>query len=315
MEKTYDMQKTFLLSETQNEEFWEKVLYVEKWHSSGLGGPGALWIITADKLLYQIGFETFPYDENNLAQFNQFFEVERYDKNLSRRIYKIESHGWKYLEHENDIWIRNQYAEEFEKQIEKYSQRENFIFSPQVFAGIIGVEGEIERVLEEKFAQLLIDKRMEAIRREKKRDRITIRSEQFTWMPLYMNNENSMPQVGEYALLFAKRDKQIKAYKFSITYQMPEEKPMLIKAGEIPELFILCVNEYDTVIGPYEYPDVNNSGATNTINFEHTFHNLDMNNYGRFIRAFKTMEEAKSYCVPIATSRYQITLENLYIPQ
>ncbi len=32
----------FYLSLTKDNKFWDKVLYVEKWHSSGLVGPGAL---------------------------------------------------------------------------------------------------------------------------------------------------------------------------------------------------------------------------------------------------------------------------------
>lgn len=47
-----NMKNTFSLSITKNERFWEKVLYVEKWGASGLGGWGALWIITDEKLLY-----------------------------------------------------------------------------------------------------------------------------------------------------------------------------------------------------------------------------------------------------------------------
>ncbi len=73
MENNRIYKNTFSLSLTKDNKFWDKVLYVEKWHSSGLGGPGALWIISSEKLLYQIGFEAFPYDEDHLEEFNDFF--------------------------------------------------------------------------------------------------------------------------------------------------------------------------------------------------------------------------------------------------
>ena len=152
---------TFLLDLTKDKEFWDKVLYVEKWRSSGLGGPGALWIVTSEKLLYQIGFETFPYDENHLEEFNDFFAEEYYDKVNDKHTYKIESKGWKYLDRRHqgeDIWIRDEYAEIFEQQYIAKRKRDVHVFGPQLFARLIGVEGENERMVEENFAEVLLQK-------------------------------------------------------------------------------------------------------------------------------------------------------------
>lgn len=123
-----------------------------------MGGPGGLWIVTSEKLLYQIGFETFPYDENHLEEFNDFFAEEYYDKVNDKHVYKIESKGWKYLDRRHygeDIWIRDEYAEIFEQQYIAKRERDVHVFGPQLFAGLIGVEGEIERTVEENFAEVL----------------------------------------------------------------------------------------------------------------------------------------------------------------
>lgn len=100
-----DCNQTFTL-EDLDERFWKKVLYVEKWHSSGFWGSGRLWMITSDKILYQIGFETFPYNENCLEQFLE----ERYGREQWRNIYKIESKGWKYISCGKPIWIKKEYS-------------------------------------------------------------------------------------------------------------------------------------------------------------------------------------------------------------
>lgn len=155
---TFVVRGTFSLELTKDTEFWDKVLYVEKWRSSGLGGPGDLWLVTSEKLLYQINFETFPYDENHLEEFNDFFAEEYYDRENDKHTYKIESKGWKYLDRRRygeDIWIREEYAEIFEQQyIAKRKEKGVLVFGPQLFAGQIGVEGEIERMLEENFAKM-----------------------------------------------------------------------------------------------------------------------------------------------------------------
>ena len=45
------MVNTFKLSDL-NQNFWEKVLFIQITHSSGLGGPGAIWIITSEMKLF-----------------------------------------------------------------------------------------------------------------------------------------------------------------------------------------------------------------------------------------------------------------------
>ena len=152
------IKNTFSLSLTTTKEFWDKVLYVEKWRSSGLGGSGALWIMTSEKLLYQIGFETFPYNENCLEAFSDFFAEDEFDRINYKRVYKIEKKGWKYLGSRplgSSIWIKDEFVDEFLKRYKEASANHIFVFSPQIFAEIIGVKGEVERMVEEDLAKII----------------------------------------------------------------------------------------------------------------------------------------------------------------
>ena len=45
--------KTFKL-EDLNAEFWSKVILINIWPSSGVGGSGSLWIVTSDEKQYYI---------------------------------------------------------------------------------------------------------------------------------------------------------------------------------------------------------------------------------------------------------------------
>lgn len=308
-----DSDQTFALEEL-DANFWDKVLYVEKWHSSGMGGPGCLWMITSDQLLYQIGFETFPYDENHLERFHSFFEVERYDRAQWRNIYKIESKGWKYIDSGKMIWIKNEYAKEFEEELKKAKKQKKYVFSPEIFAKILGVTGELERVREVNFQRMIDKQQMENDKREKEREKIRLLPKHFEWKALYMNNSVQLLQEGEYALIFKRVNGEMKAYKFSIIYQRQEVKPLQIRIDVPPELYILFENCYSEVEGPYCYPDPNDNGNTDLVEETNTFHNLDINNYGEFVRAFRTMEEAKEYAAVVATSRWQVNCKNLYVP-
>ena len=151
-----DVDQTFTLEEL-DDVFWDKVIYVEKWHSSGMGGPGCLWIFTTDKLLYQICLDDrcFPFNEYYLEAFCDFFAVERYDKNKCRDIYRIESEGWCFLRDSDDVWIRQEYTKAFREKLQEEKKGSWYVCKVTVFAEILGIQDEIPRIRERKFAMLL----------------------------------------------------------------------------------------------------------------------------------------------------------------
>ena len=67
--------------------------------------------MTSEKLLYQISFETFPYNENCLEAFSDFFAEDEFDRINYKRVYKIEKKGCKYLDSRplgSSIWIKDE---------------------------------------------------------------------------------------------------------------------------------------------------------------------------------------------------------------
>ena len=156
MAKFRDVDQTFTLEEL-DDVFWDKVISVEKCHSSGMGGPGCLWIFTTDKLLYQICLDDrcFPFNEDHLEAFCDFFAVERYDKNKRRDIYRIESEGWCYFWDSEDVWIRQEYTEAFREKLQEEKKGSWYVFKVTVFAEILGIQDGIPRIRERKFAMLL----------------------------------------------------------------------------------------------------------------------------------------------------------------
>lgn len=56
------MSNTFKLSDL-NQSFWDKVIFIQVCHPSGMGGPGVIWIITNEHKLYVIGITELPFNE------------------------------------------------------------------------------------------------------------------------------------------------------------------------------------------------------------------------------------------------------------
>lgn len=70
--------KTFELSD-MDDKFWDKVIFINIWPSSGMGGPGSLWIVTADKKEFFISFQKFPYSEGSLGEFTPILKYKEKD--------------------------------------------------------------------------------------------------------------------------------------------------------------------------------------------------------------------------------------------
>jgi hypothetical protein len=83
---------TFYLKDL-DEEFWAKVVFFQIYHSSGSGGPEALWLVTEDKKKYYLGFEGLPFNEYYLAEnLNDLFKQSD-ECDGSRKPYVIEGKG------------------------------------------------------------------------------------------------------------------------------------------------------------------------------------------------------------------------------
>ncbi len=140
---------------------------------------------------------------------------------------------------------------------------------------------EIDRIKEEKW--------------EKKR----LREEDMVWHPVYPNNMPDNGEAGIYCLIFKESSDGIYCCKWTIEYQLEETGPMCTEFDAKTEAYILHMKRYFDVKGPLEYPEPNNHRDRDIIRDIHredrpTLHNCDINDYGDFVRAYKTLEEAKA---------------------
>lgn len=118
----------------------------------------------------------------------------------------------------------------------------------------------------------------------------------FVWKPYYPNNMICNGVEGFYCLFPIKhRDDSVTVRKYTIIFQYPQNEDGFTLSEEEPELYILFEKIYSEINGNFEYPKpINNSCLDNCEDCgEVTFTHCDVNSFGRFIRAYKTIEEAK----------------------
>ena len=126
---------------------------------------------------------------------------------------------------------------------------------------------------------------------------------------MHMNNSPDNPEMGVYALLMRRDDEKIKGVKYSILYQYEESSPMLFDSDAEIEAYILFCEDYDDIIGPWDYHSVSRQECAELYGKENhfppelayydwiTFSDGDIHNFGRFLRTFQSLEEAKEYAM------------------
>lgn len=302
--------KTFKLEEL-NETFWNNVILVNIQNSSGMGGWGCLWIVTVEPRLYFIGFEGFPYNERKLEEFNPLFNKS---SNPEYR-YVVEERGWKYIE-DRKILIRDDFYElfiKFYKDETKWARGgSHYVHIPEIAAKALGVT-ELERVNYE-VSEKLMDE--ECIKRKEswlERRKLYITEEDINWQILYPNNQKTMFQLGEYALLFKKHDGEVAGYRFSIVYQREETEPLVWKSLDAIEAYNLFEKKYEKVEGPLYYSEMQVKEITYEVFDEPwiTLNQFEINNLGEFMRSFKTLDEAKKYVLDKVNMRQYVNRKNM----
>lgn len=106
------MVNTFKLSDL-DQNFCEKVLFIQITHSSGLGGPGAIWIITSEMKLFFIGLSELPYNEwTDLGKLSPL--LEKTSLTDGRAEFKAVSMGYRYSPLGN-VLVKEEYFAKYEK--------------------------------------------------------------------------------------------------------------------------------------------------------------------------------------------------------
>ena len=309
--------KTFRLEEI-DEKFWEKVLLINIWRSSGLGGPGGMWFVTSDKNVYFISFETFPYSEHNLGAFNPIFNRKR-DNKSKKVIFEAENRGWKYIENEN-TFVRDYFYDNFikvyDKKKDELGQQWHYMkHMPDIAAEALGMgDAKLERFDEVEFWKLLQKNIEEAAKCEIARRKIALTAKDFNWSKIYANNDPQTGfEFGEYAMIFKEYEGKVKGYKFSVIYQREETSPLLMKGINAKiERYNLFETKYDDVQGSLTVGEsIIRDDYWYTMDKTNTLNDYSVNSHGEFIRSFETMEDAKEYLVGFVNSRGYVDKKNI----
>ena len=299
--------RTFKLEEL-HQEFWQKVIFFEIQHSSGMGGSGCLWLITSDVKLYFIDFDGFPY-EGKPGEFHPLLGSEFRDGEV---LYQAERQGFK--RYENHLtFVKEQYYEEFKKAYyniwHKNVGRIHYVHMPDVMVQALGVS-KIERfdyevsVQKGKEFEELID------RCDREHEKRKLSEKYFEWLPLYENNIPSFStgEIGWYCMLLKEVKGKVAGHRFTILYQHEEIEPLHRFMNAKIEKYILLERTYDDVIGNLRYPDFTKDIKDSYV---HTLDSMDLNSHGEFIRAFDTIEGAKNYAIEVANKRNYANTDNI----
>ena len=300
-----DFVKTFDL-EDLTESFWEKVVFWHVEYSSSWTGPGFLIMVTNDRKRYLIGFEDLPFGELCLGdKLNPIFLWSK-----DRKEYAIEGNGWKRVRDKRDIgeaFVRDDIYKSF---MEVYSSEEGAAMC--LLDDIVGLALGTKEL--ERFTYIRTVKFREKFRKEMKEfkeehERNKLLPEHLKWKPLYVNNIKDNGQFGEYAVLITKKDDNYRAGKFTILFQEPQSSPMHTEPGKEPECYILFEKSYYDVYGPAFYPEKGETDDVFGSSYEEraflkwiSFDEGDMTDYGKFLRCFKTLEEARNYALVFANA-------------
>ena len=323
-----DRTHTFDLQDL-DDAFWKSVVFYQIYPSSGMGGPGCLCLVTEDKKMYVLGFEGISFSEFDLGKKFPFFGRKK-EYNDRDMIDETDNRVWKRVLRNiafvrEDIWPAFQATWDNEELV-----KEKVVFSysniPDIVGLAIGAES-LERLdyIEWALFREEMNRKMAAIEAEHERNKLT--EEHFEWKPFYINNIKSNEQGGWYALLFTEKDGVISGAKFSIVFQRHQallRGHAYVSDQDEIELYHLYKKTYYDVIGPLEYPPCKDErqeelwekkyGDNGTASKGHnlaffdwiTLDDADVNRYGKFMRSFKSLEEAKEYAMCFANANSHI---------
>ena len=298
------MGNTFKLSEL-NQDFWNKVIFIQIVHSSGLGGPGAIWIITSEMNLYFIGLSELPYNEwTDLGKLNPLLEIKR--PKDGRTEFKAVSMGYKFSILGNAL-VKEEYFSEYEKTwkqvYDKNLYKINYVHEPDVMKLVLGVDSfekfDLEDTVERYECEEKEHKRLEKEYNERK-----LTSDILEWKPIYYNNMyyDCIPENGIYCFLLKDVDGYAHGIRISIEYQWEEKEPFCRSSNAAVEQYILFEKDYGLIDGKLSFnnPKDYKSISPKYYSLIDTLDDWDLNNSGEFVRAFMSLEEAKEYAVEVA---------------
>jgi hypothetical protein len=296
------MENTFKLSDL-DEDFWNKVIFIQIQHSSGLGGPGVIWLITEERKQYVIGITDMPFEEYELEKLNGLFEVHFAE---DRYVYEAESRGFKFSR-KGRVLVKEEYFEQYEKMWQKVYDADvsqiHYVDEAKVMCLVLGDE-EMQRfdLVDSVKRREKEQERYERMKEEHERKKLT--AENFDWKPLYYNNRycRCWRENGLYCLFLKEVNGKIVGSRYSIVYQLEEIEPFGHKSDAAIELYIVFEKKYGVIEGKLTFndPKSRENEVDQYCDSKDTLNDHDLNHPGDFVRAFATLEEAKKYAIEVA---------------
>lgn len=287
--------------EDLNEELFSKVIAFSYSIGSGLGGPGAIIMLTNDGKEYFVGQEGFEGDwvrpENTFHFMVEAFNsgnngewIQNSKKYASERIYFR-----KELQSSIDI------IEEFRKKNEFCD--ELFKWEPLVWQ-ILGMDsGSIEHIVYDITKEIIEQDEENRKRSEKHFERVLLKPDAFEWRKLYCNNDipkddnsDDWRLQGYYLLLFKKIDTcRMDGFMMTIAFQREQSSEGVHTIDARVEAYNLFYQRFEDVRGPLEIPVC--QGGSPMKELENSYAGYlscySVNARDEFIRSYSSLEEAK----------------------
>lgn len=297
------MNNTFKLSDL-NQNFWDKVIFIQVCHSSGMGGPGVIWIITNEHKLYVIGITELPFNEwTDLEKLTPLLDVINLPNEVEA--YKAETVGYKYS-NLGYVLIKEEYFDQYEEMwklvydMDQY--KIHYVHEPDVMKLVLGCE-DMERLDLEDTVERIEREKQEYDRLEKEHNARKLTADYLDWKPIYDNNDFSgvFRENGIYCLLLRDVGGIAEGLRISIEYQVEEIEPFGRYSNAPIEQYILYEKNYGRIDGKLSFRNPEDTHKVSSYSFmKDTLNDYDLNNPGTFIRAFETLEEAKEYAIAVA---------------
>ena len=281
-----------------NEELFRKVIAFSYSIGSGLGGPGAIDMLTNDGkeyLIGQKGFEgdwihpenTFPFMHEAFSSNDNWVRISK--EYASNRIYFRHD-----LLNGTDSIIEN-----YRKKYELYS--ELFVWQPLVWQILDLDASKIEHIVYDKTKKIAEQEEENRKKAEEHFERVLLNPDAFEWRKLYFNN--SIPKddtdkwlQGYYLLLFKKVDTcRIDGSMMTIVFQRELSEEGVHRNDSKIEAYNLFYQRFEDVRGPLEIPEF--QGGSPMKELEESFAGYltcyCVNTRDEFIRSYSSLEEAK----------------------
>lgn len=280
-----------------NKELFDKVVAFSYSIGSGLGGPGAIIMLTRDGKEYFIGQEGFEGDWLHPANTFPFME-EAFNSEDCGKWFRISK---KYAPER--IYCLKELQRQSNNVIENYSKKKELVHDWESMVWqILGID-DIEHIIYDKTKKIRERDEKERKQSEEHFESVLLKPDSFEWHKLYYNNcipkdedtEKYLLQ-GYYLLLFKKINTcRIDGSMMTIAFQREQYSEGVQQMNAKVEAYNLFYQRFEDVRGPLEIPV--DQGKSPMKELENLFPGklscYSVNTRGKFIRSYSSLVEAK----------------------